>query len=82
MITPIVGFLLQTNDDPIREEIGRLQRNFQGMTTGKQCELLGLGPSAISQLEHAFVQNWKSTAEWRQTICSSRQFENSDGTTG
>jgi hypothetical protein len=34
-----------------------LQRNFQGMTTGKQCELIGLGPSAISQLEHAFAQN-------------------------
>jgi oxygen-independent coproporphyrinogen III oxidase len=43
-----------------------LQRNFQGMTTGKECELIGLGPSAISQLDHAFAQNWKTTAEWRQ----------------
>jgi oxygen-independent coproporphyrinogen III oxidase len=43
-----------------------LQRNFQGMTTGKQCELIGLGPSAISQLEHAFAQNWKTTDEWRR----------------
>jgi hypothetical protein len=34
MITPIVGFLLQTNSDPIREEIGRLQRNFQGLIWG------------------------------------------------
>jgi hypothetical protein len=34
MITPIVGFLLQTNDDAIREEIGRLQRNFQGLIWG------------------------------------------------
>jgi hypothetical protein len=34
MITPIVGFLLQTNYDPIREEIGRLQRNFQGLIWG------------------------------------------------
>jgi len=45
-----------------------LQRNFQGMTTGKQCDLIGLGPSAISQLEHAFAQNWKTTAEWRQEV--------------
>jgi oxygen-independent coproporphyrinogen-3 oxidase len=45
-----------------------LQRNFQGMTTGKQCELIGLGPSAISQLEHAFAQNRKTTAEWRQAV--------------
>jgi hypothetical protein len=34
MTTPIVGFLLQTNDDAIREEIGRLQRNFQGLIWG------------------------------------------------
>jgi oxygen-independent coproporphyrinogen-3 oxidase len=38
------------------------------MTTGKQCELIWLGPSAISQLEHAFAQNWKTTAEWRQAV--------------
>lgn len=47
-----------------------LQRNFQGMTTGKQCELIGMGPSAISQLEHAFAQNWKSTAQWRQNVAA------------
>jgi hypothetical protein len=34
MITPIVGLLLQTNYDPIRDEIGRLQRNFQGLIWG------------------------------------------------
>jgi oxygen-independent coproporphyrinogen III oxidase len=41
-----------------------LQRNFQGMTTGKSCELIGLGPSAISQLDTAFAQNHKTTAAW------------------
>lgn len=45
-----------------------LQRNFQGMTTGKACELIGLGPSAISQLDHAFAQNLKTSGEWRQAI--------------
>jgi oxygen-independent coproporphyrinogen-3 oxidase len=34
------------------------------MTTGKQCELIGLGPSAITQLEHAYAQNRKTTAAW------------------
>lgn len=34
MITPIAGFLLQTNEDAVREEIGRLQRNFQGLIWG------------------------------------------------
>jgi oxygen-independent coproporphyrinogen-3 oxidase len=45
-----------------------LQRNFQGMATGKQCELIGLGPSAISQLEHAFAQNWKAADKWHQAV--------------
>jgi oxygen-independent coproporphyrinogen-3 oxidase len=47
-----------------------LHRNFQGMTTGKACELIGLGPSAISQLDRAFAQNIKTSAEWRQAAQS------------
>lgn len=47
---------------------GSLQRNFQGMTTGKALDLVGLGPSAISQLDIAFAQNHKTTAEWQQAL--------------
>lgn len=47
---------------------GSLQRNFQGMTTGKNLDLLGLGPSAITQLEDAFAQNVKSSGEWRLAV--------------
>lgn len=47
---------------------GSLQRNFQGMTTGKNLDLLGLGPSAITQLEDAFAQNVKSSGEWRPAV--------------
>jgi oxygen-independent coproporphyrinogen-3 oxidase len=45
-----------------------VQRTFQGMTTGKGLDLIGLGPSAISQLEAAFAQNVKSTAEWQHAV--------------
>src|ERR1019366_3538223 len=45
-----------------------LQRNFQGMTTGKYLELVGLGPSAISQLDAAFAQNDKTSAGWREAV--------------
>jgi len=45
-----------------------LQRNFQGMTTGKELDLIGLGPSAISQLDAAFAQNDKTSAGWRNTV--------------
>ncbi len=35
-LTPALGLLLQTQADfdPIRDEIGRLQRNFQGLIWG------------------------------------------------
>lgn len=36
---------------------GRLHRNFQGYTTGGELDLLGIGPSAISQFRHLFSQN-------------------------
>ena len=45
-----------------------LQRNFQGMTTGKELDLVGLGPSAISQLDAAFAQNDKTSAGWRDAV--------------
>ena len=34
MFTPVVAFLLQADADAIRDEIGRLQRNFQGLIWG------------------------------------------------
>jgi oxygen-independent coproporphyrinogen-3 oxidase len=36
---------------------GQLNRNFQGYTTGGELELLGVGPTAISQFEQLFCQN-------------------------
>jgi oxygen-independent coproporphyrinogen-3 oxidase len=49
-------------------QTGSLHRNFQGMTTGKQLDLVGLGPSAISQLAGAFAQNHKATTDWRLAV--------------
>ena len=33
-LTPVMAMLMQAAYDPIREEIGRLQRNFQGLIWG------------------------------------------------
>ena len=44
---------------------GSLRRTFQGMTTGKELDVIGLGPSAISQLDGAYAQNHKTSAEWQ-----------------
>ena len=45
---------------------GSLRRTFQGMTTGKGLDVIGLGPSAISQLDGAYAQNHKATADWQK----------------
>jgi oxygen-independent coproporphyrinogen-3 oxidase len=47
---------------------GALRRTFQGMTTGQGLDILGLGPSAISQLEDAFAQNQKTTTDWHRVV--------------
>jgi oxygen-independent coproporphyrinogen III oxidase len=47
---------------------GSLHRTFQGMTTGKDLDVLGLGPSAISQLQDAFAQNRKASTDWRRAV--------------
>jgi hypothetical protein len=33
-LTPVIAMLLQAEYDPIRDEIGRLRRNFQGLIWG------------------------------------------------
>jgi oxygen-independent coproporphyrinogen-3 oxidase len=47
---------------------GTLRRTFQGMTTGKGLDVIGLGPSAISQLDGAYAQNHKATADWHKAV--------------
>jgi oxygen-independent coproporphyrinogen-3 oxidase len=47
---------------------GSLQRTFQGMTTGKGLDVIGIGPSAISQLHGAYAQNQKAIDDWQRAI--------------
>lgn len=43
----------------IAQRDGKLHRNFQGYTTQGNCDLLGLGISAISMIGDSYVQNQK-----------------------
>ena len=43
----------------IAQQKGILHRNFQGYTTQEECDLLGLGVSAISLLGDTYAQNQK-----------------------
>ncbi len=47
---------------------GSVRRTFQGMTTGRALDVIGLGPSAISQLDDAFAQNHKASTAWTAAV--------------
>ncbi|MFM7313272.1 MAG: oxygen-independent coproporphyrinogen III oxidase, partial [Cyanobium sp.] len=47
---------------------GRLHRNFQGYTTGGELDLLGVGPTAISQFRHLFSQNQRDLKAWSAAL--------------
>ena len=43
----------------VAQRQGILHRNFQGYTTHEECDLLGMGVSAISMLGDHYAQNEK-----------------------
>lgn len=47
---------------------GRLQRNFQGYSTYAECDLIGLGVSAIGKLGDIYAQNAKQLPEYYSAI--------------
>jgi len=51
---------------------GELHRNFMGYTTRAGQHLLGLGMSAISEIEGCFAQNASALPDWRSAIRSGR----------
>jgi oxygen-independent coproporphyrinogen III oxidase len=56
----------------IAQQQRTLYRNFQGYTTHKDCDILALGASAISQTEHAYAQNTKVLSEYRAAVTAGR----------
>ncbi|HJW52882.1 MAG TPA: oxygen-independent coproporphyrinogen III oxidase [Burkholderiaceae bacterium] len=55
----------KTSDDLARaQRQGRLHRNFQGYSTRPDCDLLGLGISAISKIGPTYSQNVRTVEEY------------------
>ena len=46
----------------------KLQRNFQGYSTSLAADLIGLGPSSISQFRDSFSQNAKDLDQWAEPL--------------
>jgi oxygen-independent coproporphyrinogen III oxidase len=61
------------DDELVRaQEAGGLQRNFMGYTTHADCELLGLGVSAISHIGESFCQNFRDLKNWDAALAARR----------
>ena len=57
-------FALPDDDLALAQDAGSLQRNFMGYTTHAECDLIGLGVSAISQIGDSFSQNPRDLPAW------------------
>lgn len=61
-------FALPADDLAVAHSEGTLQRNFMGYTTHAECDLIGLGMSAISSVGESFSQNHRSVSDWRLAL--------------
>lgn len=57
-------FALPDDSLAVAQREGELHRNFQGYTTQGDCDLLGLGVSAISMIGDAYSQNHKDLTKY------------------
>ncbi len=61
-------FALPTDELVRAQRSGTLQRNFQGYSTRADCDLVGLGLSAISKVGDVYAQNARTLAEYYRLI--------------
>ena len=61
-------FALPTDELVQAQKNGTLQRNFQGYSTHNDCDLIGLGASAIGKIGNAIAQNAHTTAVYEEMI--------------
>ena len=58
-------FAKPTDELAVAQAEGNLHRNFQGYTTYKDADLVGLGVSSISLINNVYCQNTKSITEYQ-----------------
>ena len=61
-------FALPDDALAVAKRQGRLHRNFQGYSTQPDCDLLGLGVSAIGKVGASYYQNAKSLPEYYDAL--------------
>jgi oxygen-independent coproporphyrinogen-3 oxidase len=65
-------FALPDDELSIAMEEGTLQRNFQGYSTCRDTDLVGMGVSAIGKVGNSFVQNRKDIRDWQAALEAGR----------
>ena len=65
-------FALPDDDLAQAQQRGGLHRNFMGYTTHADCDLVGLGVSAISHIGNSFSQNPRDLPSWQQALDEGR----------
>ena len=63
-------FALPDDELTLAQREGGLQRNFQGYSTRRECDLIGLGVSAIGRVGDCYAQNRKTLPEWSEWVGS------------
>ncbi|MCU7370122.1 oxygen-independent coproporphyrinogen III oxidase [Paucibacter sp. O1-1] len=61
-------FALPTDSLAVAKRQGRLHRNFQGYSTQADCDLIGLGVSAIGRVGATYSQNAKTLPEYYDAL--------------
>lgn len=61
-------FALPDDALAIANRSGRLHRNFQGYSTQPDCDVIGLGASAISRIGTCYAQNARSLNDYKNRI--------------
>lgn len=61
-------FALPGDDLSRAQTAGKLHRNFMGYTTHAECDLVGLGVSAISHIGDSYSQNPRDVSGWETAL--------------
>ncbi len=61
-------FALPDDELVVARRNGTLQRNFQGYSTHRHCDLIGLGVSSIGSIGNMFAQSSTTTLEYEMLI--------------
>jgi len=63
-------FALPDDELTIAQTEHRLQRNFQGYSAFRECDLVGLGMSSIGKIGDCYAQNIKEIPAWQSVVHS------------